>query len=387
MKTADNYKILIILLALLTSVTPLSIDTYLPSMPEIARFLNVPIGKIEVTISIFLITFALGQLVGGALSDRYGRKKTALIGLTIFTLANFALFLSSSLEELYFYRAIQAFSGGLAIVNSSAMVRDIFHGKEAAKAFSTIASITMLAPMLAPSLGALIISYFSWNYVFLFLGVYSLFVTLTLGFKLVETGKPTQSKVLEAYKRVLTHKDALGFIIALSFGFSGMFIFIEKSSFIYIQYFGASKQLFPLLFGSNVLMMILLTQYNIKLVERFEPKQILKVGLFIQFGAGIMLSFISFIAPSLIATTFFMTIYVGILGIIFGNGIAVALDYFKNDSGIANSVIGVTEFTIAGFIGFLASLIDTKELMPIFIMMSFTSLFALLALKIRSTHN
>ena len=379
MKTANNYTILIILLALLTSVTPLSIDTYLPSMPEIARSLHVNIEKIEITISIFLISFALGQLFGGALSDRYGRKKIALIGLSVFTLANFALYFSNSLQELYIYRAIQAFSGGLAIVNSSAMVRDIFHGKD-----STIASITMLAPMIAPSLGALIISYFRWNYIFLFLGIYSLLVTLALWLKLVETGTPTTSKVREAYKKVLTNRDALGFIIALSLGFSGMFIFIEKSSFIYIEYFGVSKQIFPFLFGLNVFVMILLTRYNIKLVEQFEPKDILKVGLLIQFIAGIILSFVASTAPNLIAITFFITIYVGILGIIFGNGIATALEYFKNDSGIANSVIGVTEFTIAGFIGFLASLIHTKELMPIFIMMSFTSLFALLALKIKS---
>ena len=381
MKTTNNYTLLIVLLALLTSVTPLSIDMYLPSMPDIARSLHVDISKIEMTISIFLISFAIGQLFGGALSDRYGRKKIALIGLSIFTLANFALYFSASLQELYIFRAIQAFSGGLAIVNSSAMVRDIFHGKEAAKAFSSIASITMLAPMIAPSLGALIISYFEWNTIFLFLGLYSLFVLVALLFNLVETGTPTKSKVLEAYKRVLTHKDALGFIIALSFGFSGMFIFIEKSSFIYISYFGVSKQLFPFLFGVNVLVMILLTRYNIKLVERYEPKNILKVGLFIQFTAGIILSLIAYTAPNLVAITLTMTIYVGILGIIFGNGIATALEYFKNDSGIANSVIGVTEFTIAGFIGFL---IHTTELTPIFIMMSITSLFALLALRIKS---
>jgi DHA1 family bicyclomycin/chloramphenicol resistance-like MFS transporter len=204
-------------------------------MPDIARSLHVNIEKIEITISIFLISFALGQLFGGVFSDRYGRKKIALIGLSLFTLANFLLYFSSSLQELYIYRAIQAFSGGLAIVNSSAMVRDIFHGKEAAKAFSTIASITMLAPMIAPSLGALIISYFRWNYIFLFLGIYSLLVTFTLWLNLIETGTPTKSKILEAYKRVLTNRDSLGFIIALSLGFSGMFIFIEKSSFIYIH--------------------------------------------------------------------------------------------------------------------------------------------------------
>lgn len=245
MQKAYNHILLVVLLAALTSVTPLAIDTYLPSMPEIARYLHVGIEKIEMTISIFLLFFALGQLIGGILSDRIGRRMTALIGLGFFTAADFALYTTSTLEELYFFRALQALSGGLAIVNSSAIVRDLFHGKEAAKVFSTIASITMIAPMIAPALGALVISY----------------------------------------------------------------------------------------------------------------------------------------SPNILAVFLAMTIYVGILGIIFGNGIALALEFFKNDSGVANSVIGVSEFTIAGSIGFIASSIHTGTLIPIFAMMAATSLLALLSLK------
>jgi DHA1 family bicyclomycin/chloramphenicol resistance-like MFS transporter len=305
---------------------------------------------------------------------------TALIGLGFFAAADIALFNTTTLEELYFFRALQALSGGLAIVNSSAIVRDLFHGKEAAKVFSTIASITMLAPMIAPALGALVISYFSRNYVFLFLGIYSSAVFLILFLYLPETGTKTHTKIFEAYKKVLSHKEALGYILALSFSFSGMFIFIEKSSFIYMEYFHVTKTLFPILFGANVLVMIVFTRLNIKMVRTYEPKTILALGMSIQFIAGVILYAISY-SPNILAVFLAMTIYVGILGVIFGNGIALALEFFKNDSGVANSVIGVSEFTIAGSIGFIASTIHTGTLTPIFAMMAATSLLALLSLK------
>lgn len=381
MKTAQNHISLILLLAVLSSVTPLAIDAYLPSMPDIAKDLNVGINKIELTISIFLIFFALGQLCGGILSDRLGRKKTALLGLLGFSLSSFTLFFSTSLESLYLFRATQAFFGAMATVNGAAIVRDLFHGKEAAKIFSAIASVMMIAPMIAPALGAVIISFYTWQYIFLFLGIYSLIVAVLIYIKLPITGNKTNTKIKEAYKKVLTHKQAISYILAVSFGFSGMFIFIEKSSFIYMEYFQISTEVFPFLFGANVLMMIILTKINMKIIQNIEPKKVLKFGVLLQLFAGLSLVAFSFNAN--IYTIFAsMVIYVGSLGFIFGNAMALALEFFKKDSGVANSVIGVTEFTIAGIIGFLASLIHPETLTPIFLMMSATALLALLSLKL-----
>ncbi|MDD5117372.1 MAG: hypothetical protein PHP90_02185, partial [Sulfuricurvum sp.] len=164
--------------------------------------------------------------------------------------------------------------------------------------------------------------------------------------------------------------------------FSGMFIFIEKSSFIYMEYFKADHRLFPFLFGANVLVMIGMTRLNIKLVQKFQPRSILKTGITIQFFAGLALLGLSF-HPNILAVFIVMTLYVGILGLIFGNGMALALEFFKHDSGVANSVIGVTEFTIAGVIGYVASSYHTGELTPVFFMMSLTSLMAILALQMR----
>jgi len=382
MKTATNFTLLVFLLAALTSVTPLAVDTYLPSMPEIAAYLHVGIEKIEVTVSIFLLFFALGQLAGGTLSDRYGRRRTALTGLGIFVLANLALYTTRSLEWLYLFRAVQAFSGGMAIVNSSATVRDLFHGSEAAKVFSAIASITMIAPMIAPGLGALIISAFPWQFVFLFLGVYAALVWLLLFFKLPETGTPTRTEIFSAYRRVLTHAQARGYILGLSFGFSGMFVFIEKSSFIYMEHFGAAKSLFPLLFGANVAVMIALTRLNIKLVQRYTPHALMRLGLFVQLIAGSALMALAYADAPMLPVFAAMTLYVGILGIIFGNGVASALEFFKHDSGVAGAVIGVTEFTVAGAVGFAASAIHTGTLLPVFALMTLTSLAAVVSLRL-----
>ena len=229
MKTAHNHLQLILLLALLSSVTPLAIDAYLPAIPAMANDFGVAISNIEITISIYLFFFAFGKFVGGILSDRTGRKNTAMLGLFGFCISSFILFLANTLELLYIFRGIQAFFGAMAVVNTGAIVRDLFKGKEAAKVFSTIASIMMIAPMIAPTLGSLVISFFVWNYIFLFLGIYSLFVLILIYFKLPVTGVRSNTKIVQAYLNVLKHKQAIAYILAVSFAFAGMFIFIQKA--------------------------------------------------------------------------------------------------------------------------------------------------------------
>ncbi|WP_294960967.1 multidrug effflux MFS transporter [Sulfurimonas sp.] len=374
MKKTQNHMTLILLLATLSSVTPLAIDMYLPSIPNMAQVFGVQINKIELTVSIFLIFFAIGQLVGGILSDRIGRKKIVLLGMFGFSFSSFTLYFCTSLEVLYIFRATQAFFGAMSAVNASAIVRDLFHGKEAAKIFSSISAIMMIAPMIAPALGSLVISFFSWNYIFLFLGIYSLIIFILMYVKLPITGFKSNIKIREAYKKVLTHKKAMGYILSLSFAFTGMFIFIEKSSFIYMEYFA-------LFFGANVLMMIVLTRVSIKLIQTIQTKTVLKLGIYLQVFSGIALVGFSFEAS--IYTIFAsLVLYIGSLGFIFGNAISLALDSFKNDLGVANSVIGVVQFSIAGSIGFLASLIHTNELTPIFLMMLATSTLALISLRL-----
>ena len=372
--------LLIITLAAMTSVTPLAIDTYLPAMPSMQKDLGSPLHLIELTIPLFLLFFAIGQIGGGILSDRLGRKKTSLIGLSGFVIASFALSSCESLETLYTFRGLQAFFGGLTIVNAGAIVRDLFHGAQAAKTFSAIASVTMIAPMIAPALGSLILSYSSWTMIFFFLALYGSAVFLLVAIKLPTTGIPNHTPLAHIYKTIFASVDARIIIVTLSLCFSGMFIFIEKSSFLYITYFHSDHALFPLLFGVNVGMMIIMTRVNIKLLQRYTPLRIMRFGILIQALAGLGLWLLSW-TPSLIPIVLVMIFYIGSLGLIFGNGLSLALEPFPHFSGIANSLIGVTEFLIAGCLGFFASLLPTQTLVPIFSAMALTSFLAFILIQ------
>lgn len=296
-------------------------------------------------------------------------------------MTSFALFFSDSLPYLYVFRALEAFTGGFAVVNSPAIVRDISHGKEAAKIFSTIASVTMLAPLIAPGIGTVIVAYFTWHYIFIFLGLYALIVASIVAFKLPITGSKSKTKVFQAYKKVLTHKIAITYILTQAFAFSGLFVFIEKSSFIYREYFEIEKNLFPFVFGMNVLALIGLTRLNIKLVQNISPRKILRFAIIAQFGAGLLLVFLANF-PLMWFIFGIITIYIGVMGLTFANSMALALEFFKQDSGVANSVIGVTQSVLAGIIGFLATLLPNESLLPIFLTMAGTSFLAIIMLFI-----
>ena len=162
MKKSINHIYLIILLSVLSSVAPMGVDTYLPSIPDIAKSFDVSIHKIELSLSIFLIGFSIGQVFGGPISDRYGRKNSSIFGLLGYALFSFIIIFSSTIYELWIYRFFEAFFGGIVVVNAAAAVRDRFHGAEAAKVFSLIGMVRSIAPLLAPAIGAFIIHFFTW---------------------------------------------------------------------------------------------------------------------------------------------------------------------------------------------------------------------------------
>ena len=151
-----------LLVAANTALAPFAIDAYLPAMGIIAESIGASIHRTELSISVFLFGFALGQLCFGPLSDRMGRKPVLLGGLVVFMLASLAITMVDSLPTLLLWRFIQALGGGACVVNSAAIVRDCFSGREAAKVMSTMAMIMMLAPLVAPAVGSLLLHVAGW---------------------------------------------------------------------------------------------------------------------------------------------------------------------------------------------------------------------------------
>ncbi|CAM3775207.1 Bcr/CflA family multidrug efflux MFS transporter [Parendozoicomonas haliclonae] len=385
------FPLLTLMLAMLVAVAPMAIDMYLPAIQIMAQDLQTPIHEVELSISTFLFGFAIGQLFGGPLSDKFGRKPVIGLGLSIFILTSLALTAVETLDNLLILRAIQAFGGGIAIVNSSAMVRDLFSGSDVARVLSTISLVMMLAPLLAPMLGALTVEMFGWRTIFFILAGYALFVLVIFLVKVPESRKKSEStsneSALKIYKRVISHRHAMGYVMAISFTFGGLFTFITSAPFIFMEHFGVDNSTFPFLFGANVLLLMVVNRINIRLLDRFDSKTLLKTGQMIQLVFGIAMIVAAWFDAGMFMVLACSMGFIASLGLIGANSVSCCLNYFPDVSGSANAVLGVTEFTLGAVAGVVWALIHENffpdlRLMPMAVTMLGCAIAGIIALRV-----
>ncbi|PRM89765.1 Bcr/CflA family drug resistance efflux transporter [Aliarcobacter cryaerophilus] len=380
MRKSINHLYLIILISILSSVAPMGIDTYLPSIPEIAKYFDVNIHKVELSLSIFLIGFAVGQIFGGPISDRYGRRIGSIVGLLGYALFSFLIIFSSSIYELWIYRFLEAFFGGITVVNATAAVRDRFSGQEAAKVFSLIGMVRSLAPLLAPVFGAAIIHFFPWEGIFVFLTIYALLVAFFIYKDLPESFTYSKQNIIESYKLVLTHKKAMKAMLVLAISFGAFFIIIAKTSYIYIEHFGIKTDYFPLFFGINFIILIAMINVNVKLLKTYEAKNIAKYATLIQFFVGIIFLLIHK-DMSLILTVIILASYMSMMAFIFGNCMSLAIEHFSKNAGVASGVIGVLQFGLGAIISSIALNFDNNGFFVIAFSITFLSLISFLIIR------
>ena len=380
MRKSINHLYLIILISILSSVAPMGVDTYLPSIPEIAKYFDVNIHKVELSLSIFLIGFAIGQIFGGPISDRYGRRVGSIVGLLGYALFSFLIIFSSSIYELWIYRFLEAFFGGITVVNATAAVRDRFSGQEAAKVFSLIGMVRSLAPLLAPVFGAAIIHFFPWEGIFVFLTIYALIVAFFIYKDLPESFTYTKQNIIESYKLVLTHKKAMKAMLVLAISFGAFFIIIAKTSYIYIEYFGIKTDYFPLFFGINFIILIAMINVNVKLLKTYEAKNIAKYATLIQFCVGIIFLLIHK-DMNLILTVIIIASYMSMMAFIFGNCMSLAIEHFSKNAGVASGVIGVLQFGLGALISSIALNFDNNGFFVIAFSITFLSIISFFIIR------
>ena len=380
MRKSINHLYLIILISILSSVAPMGVDTYLPSIPEIAKYFDVNIHKVELSLSIFLIGFAIGQIFGGPISDRYGRRVGSIVGLLGYALFSFLIIFSSSIYELWIYRFLEAFFGGITVVNATAAVRDRFSGQEAAKVFSLIGMVRSLAPLLAPVFGAAIIHFFPWEGIFIFLTIYALIVAFFIYKDLPESFTYTKQNIIESYKLVLTHKKAMKAMLVLAISFGAFFIIIAKTSYIYIEYFGIKTDYFPLFFGINFIILIAMINVNVKLLKTYEAKNIAKYATLIQFCVGIIFLLIHK-DMNLILTVIIIASYMSMMAFIFGNCMSLAIEHFSKNAGVASGVIGVLQFGLGALISSVALNFDNNGFFVIAFSITFLSIISFFIIR------
>ncbi len=364
-----------LLVAANTALAPFAIDAYLPAMAALADSVGASIHRTELSLSSFLAGFALGQLLFGPLSDRIGRKPVLLGGLVVFLLASLAITTVGSLTELLAWRFVQAIGGGATVVNSVAIVRDCFQGREAARVMSTMAIIMLMAPLVAPVVGSALLYLGDWRLIFIFLACYAAFLMWLLSTRLPETrapGSPTASprQVLANYASVLRHREAMGYVCAASMSFAGLFAFITASPFLYLEHFGLSPGLYPLVFGVNVVAMVASNRLNIRLLRRRSPQQNLRLGLAIQLGAatGLVLVVASGL-ESLWTMVPLIMVFAGTIGLVAPNAITSLLDHFKHMSATAAALQGSIQFSCGALAGVLVGAFEIDSAWPLVITM------------------
>lgn len=369
---------LLILLAAVFAMSPFAIDSYLPAIPLMAKDLNIDISLVAVTVSIYVLGLAIGQLFGGPLSDRFGRKPVMIVGLLIFSGGSLLLATAESQEALWAWRVIQSIGGGIAVVGVPAIIRDNAEGKEAARLFSLVALIMMLAPSIAPTVGTVILKTLGWHWIFIMLSIIAVVVAIGAYCVMPKTEKAIRQKASGGYLSVIKERRALGYLFAQAFGYAVLMTFITNAPFAYIEHFEVTVELFSGLFIANVVGIVIINRINSLLLRAFEPSCLLKVFLTMQLiGGGVLVSSM-FIAPDNLwfAVTGFV-ISIAANGGIMSNSSACFMRYFGKNAGVASALLGATQYGVGAAVSALATMLCTDTIWPMILAMLLSTLFAL----------
>jgi len=360
------------LLALLSAVGPLSVDMYLPSLPDIGQSFGATVPQVQLTLSGFLLCFALGQIVYGPVSDHVGRKPVLQVTLAIYIATSLGCALASSVEMLIVLRGLQAFGVAAAPVLARAIVRDLYAGARAGRELSRMGTIMALAPAIAPSVGGLLQTLLGWQsnfYLMAAFGVYAfVVVTLLLPETLERRGSGTMSlsSVLRGYGHFLRHRRFVSYLAILSAAYGGLFAFISGSSFALQTLYGQSAFAFGLTFAASTLGYLCGTLIAAKMVLRFGiDRTILWGGAVLAAGGLAMLLAVAADIRSPLALALPMALYLVGLGLTFPQAIAGALTPFPDRAGAASSVLGFIQQIIASTIGIAVGHSVSQSALPL----------------------
>jgi MFS transporter, DHA1 family, multidrug resistance protein len=373
--TKQSHPFLIVLLAAVIATTPLAVDMYLPAMPIIAQDLNAHIGSVQQSLSIFLAAYGVGMLLFGPLADLLGRRPLAIFGLTGFTLCSIALALVDNVQHFLILRALQAFCGAAATVVVPGLVRHMYQ-EHTAKGMSYMSMIMMLAPLLAPGIGSAILWLSDWRSIFFVLALYGALIFALVWKWLPEISNPVITRptgnpgnFFSGYKIVFSNSQARPLIMSMMFGAFSFFCFITAVSFIYINYFGVNEQEFSILFGANVLCLILANFVNSRLVTRLGSVRMLRAGVVIALISAFLLCVFNLFELNLWFTVFSIAPLMAGLTLVSTNTDALVLMRFPHNSGTATAVMGTLRFSTGAFAGPLLAFFYTGSAMPFSLLM------------------
>ncbi len=382
---------LVVLLGALTAFAALSIDMYLPGLPQLAAGFGVSGAGAQLTLSSFLLGFGCGQLVYGPLADRLGRRRPLLAGLLIFTFASIGCALAPSLPMLIGMRFLEALGGSAGPTLVRAWVRDL-HGKlEGARLLSLIASIMALVPVMAPLIGGQLVVHTGWRAVFWLLAAIGALcfagAFLAFGESLPSSRRlgGSWATLFWSYGRLLRDRAFLGYALSGALAFGGLFAYITGSPALFITHYGVKPQYYGFYFGANAAGIILCAWINRRLIGRFGVDRMLTFGLAQGAVAGLLLALTGATGwggfPGILVPLFG---FVASIGFVSANSIAAGLDLFPRQAGMAAAVIGTMQFGAGALLSAILDLARGLSAVPMSSVIGGAALAALIALTLLS---
>ena len=389
------------LMAMIFSLSPLAIDMYLPALPQMADFFETRIDAMEASVAIYLLSFALGQLVFGTLADKLNKTSLLNWGLIGFAIASFIVALSDNLTGLFLGRAAQGFLGGTSVV-VFALIQQSYGKQKSSQIISYIMAVVVVAPMVAPMIGSQILVHLGWQWVFFCLGFFAFITFFTQLFinsqasssKAEKASSPSNqtaenkvqiSQIFKGYKFVLTNPLTLSYMFAGAASFAGLFAFVSGSPFVYMSLYQVSPQDYSLLVGLNAIAMISTNLLNARRLGHIDPTiKLIWAGI----GLGIIGLYL-FISASLALPLPYIVLgvvlYMAMLGFTSANAIAGVLSSSGQYAGLASGLNGVMQFGLGAFASAIISLSNSINSMPMAFTMAasglITCLFAFVLIK------
>lgn len=387
MKTQANSTLIILILGALSTVTPFSIDMYLPAFSQIAEDFDTTPARISLSVTSYFIGLAIGQMIYGPLLDRFGRKRPLYVGLIIYIITCIGCMQSQSIEGLVAIRFLQALGGCVAWVAALAMVRDFFPVEQSAKVFSLLILVIGLSPLLAPTFGGFIATGLGWQWVFIVLAIITFLILMVTIFFLPEGHQPDPGVSLKARPMVITFLSILKqpqfytYSLAGAFAFSTLFIYVAGSPVIFMEIFQVTPQAYGGIFALLSVGFIGGSQLNILINRKYKSEQIFRVALI----TWVITSIVFLLGAwnnwyGLTATIIFFFVALTCLGLTNPNATALALAPFSKNAGSASALLGFLQIGVAGLASAGVGFFNATNSIPVATIMTGTSLTAFIIL-------
>jgi DHA1 family bicyclomycin/chloramphenicol resistance-like MFS transporter len=347
----------LLFLVIISAFPPLTTDLYLPALPQMVDFFSTNQTMVNLTLGGYLATFSIGLLFWGPLSDKFGRKPILLCGLSLYIAASLLCASSDTIELLILFRVAQAFGGGAVTVVATAIIKDLYDGREREKIMATVMSLVVIAPMVAPVLGAFLLKIASWRMMFVVLAIFGTIATM-ITFLFRETLEvKSNASICRAWGRIgVVLKNPRFAILLSTFSVApmSMMAFIAAASFIYIDGFGLTEQTFSFFFAFNALFAITGPIIYMRLSKKIPVQRIISYCFGLIFICGLLVITFGHLSPVifalLVAPATMMVITLRI------PGTNLMLDQQKQDTGSAAALIQFTAMMLGSFGMYIVSL-------------------------------